>query len=266
MSIKRLKQYMDKIDDGVAINYPSFLKFVEALSLDLTLSPELFKAVKVKGDKYVVTFLNDQLAASLKRLAETDVSQRSSLAQQNSSHETGASGSLVIFKQAFGHSQVLEFDQDGNFTPAFNQSKTCLILENIDNFLNAELTFTYLAKNSSLDKNSATDVYFASGNAITNKLHNNLFNRYQSIFLALDLDLGGLKIASTFISTFGDNKVEYLLPVDIDARLKRVEKRKESDYLKKVEAIGRNMPSLAAACSLITKHRKILEQESYIHG
>jgi len=257
---------MDKIEDGVAINYPSFYKFVEALNLDQTISPDLFKAVKDKGDQYVVTILSSQLESSLKQLAETDVSQRSSLAQQNSSHSTGAGGSLVVFKQTFGHSQVLEFDRGGNFTPEFNQTKICLILENIDNFLNAKSTFAFLAKNSSLDQGEPVDIYFASGNAITNKLHQNLFKHYEAIYLALDLDLGGLKIANTFKSTYGDNKVEYLIPIDIEARLNQVVKRKNSDYLKQIEAIGRNTPSLVEACSLIIKHRKILEQESYIYG
>lgn len=266
MAIKRLKQYMDKIECGEAINYPSFYKFVEGLNLDLIISPGLFKAVKVKGDNYVVAIVSDKLADSLKRLAETDVTKRSSLAKQNSSHETGAGGSLVNFKQDFGHSRSIEFDRNGNFTPIFNQTKTCLLVENLDNFLNAKMTFAYLAKNSPIDQGEPVDVYFASGNAITNKLHYTLFQRYSVIYLALDLDLGGLKVAKTFKSTYGDNRVKFLMPVDVEARLKQVKKRKKSDYLKKVEAIGRNTPSLAEACELITRHRKILEQESYIDG
>ncbi|MAX51820.1 MAG: hypothetical protein CMH22_07540 [Methylophaga sp.] len=266
MSVRRLKQYLDKIEIGLAINYPAFYRLVEALKLDFTVSHSLFSANKVKDDKYIVTILSARLHSDLKRLAETDTRQRSSLAQQNRSHETSVGGSLLVFKQNFGHSQVIEFDRHGQFSPQITQTNKCLILENCDNFLNARSTFTFLAKNAPFDECDPIDIYYASGNAISNKLHHSLFKHYQSIYLALDLDLGGLKIANILKLMYGDDKVEFLLPIDIEARLQHVVRRRQHDYLEQVDLIGRNTPSLRPVCDLITKYGKTLEQESYIYG
>ncbi len=266
MSVKRLRPYMDKIEKGIAINYPAFLKMVEALSLDLTLTHAMLSAEKQKGDLYIVTIEEERLKQELDRLAKTDVSDRSTLAEQNSSHQTRVSGSLLIYKHAFEHSQVIEFDRNGNFTFPYTPTTFCLVIENCDNFLNAKSTYSFLAKNAPFEDHEPVDIYFASGNAITNHLHKKHLARYETIYLALDIDRGGLKIASTLKNTYGDQKVQFLMPFEIEERLKKVVQRKDKDYLRQVEKIGLTMPSLEPVCKLITDHRKTLEQESYING
>lgn len=148
-----------------------------------------------------------------------------------------------------------------NTRQVFFTKRACLIIENAESFLFYKDTFRNLAKGEETFDLDEIDIYYAAGNSINNRLHKPLLKQYKVIYLALDIDLGGLKIAQTLKKTYGNEDVVFLLPNKLEERLEKVVQEKSVEYLE----VKMSTPSLKTPCNHILRSRKILEQESTLH-
>ena len=265
MSSSQLGLYLKKIDENIPINYPKFKKLVRSLNLPYSLRKESINSRKVKGDLYHVQILSRDLEKALRKMADLDRHSRVSLATQNRSHSKKVSGSILSCRKEGNHPYIIRFEHSGSFhSPAdYQPSATCLVIENLENFLQISKTLEVL-KNLLPLSPDPVEIVFADGMSVANSFHKKYFSQFNEILLFLDLDAGGLNIAAAVHNLVPEASVVFLIASTTEKALENVESLQGSEYLKKIEAIGRSHVFLRRAAELICYHRKIIEQEAFL--
>lgn len=266
MSIRQIKNYLDKIGEAKPINYPKFKKLVGSLGLPYELNSSTVYMKKIKRDLYEVRILSNELEDALKKFTELNYESRVSLASQNKSHYQKVSGSMLICRKGQEHPYVVVFDREGNYqSPISCDPKTsCLIIENLENFLFVQNTLDSLSSDSLLVPNQISDLIFSDGKAITNSLHHEFLSSFDRLFLFLDLDRGGLKIAASLKKSLPQAEMVFLISQHTKTMLSNVVSMESPEYLKEVEVLGRDNPFLYDAATLILEYRKTIEQEAFL--
>lgn len=245
-----------------------FTAQLSQLALSHRFSPADITARKVKGQQYCITHINSELERELQHLIASIGNDRVSAARQNRSHNHKVDGSLLVVRQGLQHPNVVLFDELGKYQYPNNQSQLALIIENRQNFISITKTVHFLQKHTNLASVciDELDIVFAGGNEVSNTLHKSFFEQYQHIYLCFDVDLGGLTIARNIIALLPDKSITFLVPSDIDTRLRAVTEIQSSTYVDEVISIGCACSQLSSYAKLIKDHRRILEQESYLYG
>lgn len=265
MSLKQIKRYLDNIENNKPINLSKFFKVVDMLSLETSRASDDVKAYKYGGDLYIVTEIEVKLKEELYLLTSSNDWNRESLAQQNRSHDANVDGSFIIIRSSNNLPTLITIGGNGDVVSGFDQKKQALLIENRQNFLKINETMKFINEYTNTNLAPDLDIIFTEGNAITNALHKSFLTEYEHLFLLLDLDLGGLTIAKNLAELLPNTTMKLILPLDIEERILKVVEVQPHDYLEKVFNLGNNYPLLSVAASIIHKHKKILEQESYLN-
>lgn len=265
MSIKSLKKYIEDIDNRRTIHLTKFITLIEMFSLPHQYMSTDIDARKIKGTQYQVERVNEHLMALLRHLVNDGGTDRISAARQNRSHSHKVKGSLFLIRKRDAHPNVVIIDEAGHFQYPKKISKKALVVENRQNFIYTKRTLTFLEKYTQFESEQDIDVIFGEGNEISNSLHKQFLTQYEHLYLFLDLDLGGLITARNLISLLPKTPIEFLIPADIESRLKNVTEISDVGYIQKVIDIGSACPPLAPFAKLIKEHRCTLEQESYLN-
>jgi len=263
--MKRLSNYIKSIDSDAPINLNGFFKLVDSLRLSHQREPQDVDATKCKGQLYQVTRINEVLMSELRLLATDNENSRVSAAIQNRSHSVKVNGSFLLMRDKLANPVVVMIDGSGEYFSPIPQSEQVLVIENRQNFIDAEMMITFLEKHTAFNFLPTMNVIFSEGNEISNGLHKKFLSNYRCIHLCMDVDLGGLTIARNLMSLLPDTEFNFLVPDDIEKRLDRVVERETLHYLEDVIKIGLSTPALAPYAKLIKDKQKILEQESYLH-
>jgi hypothetical protein len=265
MSLKQIKRYLDNIENNKPINLSKFFKVVDVLSLETSRASDDIKAYKHSGDLYIVTEIEAKLKQELYLLTSSNDWNRESLAKQNRSHGANVDGSFIIIRSSNNLPTLITIGGNGEVVSGFEQKQQALLIENRQNFLKINETMKFIKEYANSDLPPDLDIIFTEGNAITNALHKPFLSEYEHLSLLLDFDLGGLTIAKNLTELLPNTSMKLILPLDIEERLSKVVEVKPPDYLEKVFDLGSNYPILTVAASIIHKHKKILEQESYLN-
>ena len=275
MSVARLRKILANIDAGKPINLNLFLKSIESLSLRDRIEPDDIKYSKVKGDKYRVEYIKPSLLTSLNAYAGDEQGSRITAAAQNQSHSQKVIGSylnilLLAHEKSAAYPVFISFDTKGCVTYPPNTTSTetsacdLLIIENVQLFLFWQRTVSFLRARCGFDSTSF-DIALGRGNEISNTYHKKFLSKYQTIYLCLDIDLGGLMIAKNLIKLVPGTPYQFLMPDNIDNYLSRVVEQIDLKTLNDIRAIGLQHPGLFNASRIISKHIKTIEQESFLH-
>lgn len=261
-----LKPFIDKIEDDKPINLIRFYNLVDKLNLSRPRKAEDVEARLVKGNLYNVTYIDKALLCQLESIANVDCESRICASLQNNSHATKVSGSFIVIRSGFELPEVVMIDDTGQFKDAKTELSQALIIENRQNFIDVEQTVTFLETQTAFKMNTGTTVIFSEGNQITNTLHKEYLFQFKRLYLCMDFDLGGLRIADTLMSLLPDKEITFLVPGDIASRLDSIVQIKPAEYIDDVIKIGLKNPLLMSFAKLIKEKRKVLEQEGYLHG
>jgi len=263
--MSRLSNYIKNIDAEKPINLNAFYKLVDSLRLTHPREAQDVGAIKHKGQLYIVTQIKDELIAELRILTEVNGVTRAAAATQNKSHSVNVSGSFLLIREQFSNPVVVMIDTDGEHHSPIPLSAEALVLENRQNFIDADLMISFLEKHTAFRLTPKMNIIFSEGNEISNALHKKLLSKYQQLHLCLDVDLGGLTIARNLMSLLPDTQFNFLMPDDIAERLDNIVEREQAGYIDEVIKIGLSTPALAPVAKLIKDKQKTLEQESYLH-
>lgn len=275
MSVASLRRTLANIDAGKPINLSSFLNSIESLNLKERIKSDDVKFSKVKGDKYRVTYIKPSLMSSLRAYTGDEQASRITAAAQNQSHSQKVIGSyLNILLSAHNSDKsypvFISFDTDGRVTypPNTPLTKTgscdLLIIENVQLFLFWHRTVSFLRARCGFDSISF-DIALGRGNEISNTYHQHFLSKYQTIYLCLDIDLGGLMIAKNLMHLVPGTPCQFLIPDNIDNYLNKVVEQIDLKTLNSIRAIGLQHSELFNASRAISKHIKTIEQESFLH-
>lgn len=263
---KSIDSYLRKIDAGNPIPYLQFLKILQSPDLNLNFKSSDIKVRKVSGTLYRVTQLDPALREELNTIVTEQFSDRVSGAKQNRSHAYSVNGSMLLCRDGNFHPYVVMFDTDGHYTPQPKCISSALLIENRQNFICIDKTLPFVAKHCGLDPSDLENMVtiFTEGNAISNILHKQFLSQFEKIYLLLDVDSGGLQIASNIISMLPYSKIRFLVPTDIHQRLEKVRASAAIDAIEKSIKLGARHPQLTHVARLIHTTQRELEQESYL--
>lgn len=275
MRVARLRKILDNIDAGKPINLNFFLQSINSLNLRDRIHSDDIRSSKVKGDKYRVEYIKPSLMASLRNYVGNGQESRITAASQNQSHSQKVIGSyLNIVLSAHENDKAypvfVSFDIEGRVSYPPNTSITrtgscdLLIIENVQLFLFWQRTVSFLRARCGFNSTSF-DIALGRGNEISNTYHKQFLSKYQTIYLCLDIDLGGLMIAKNLISLVPDTPYQFLMPDNIDNYLSKVVEQIDLKTLNDIRAIGLQYSGLFIAARTISKHIKTIEQESFLH-
>lgn len=264
--MKQLQTYLDKIENEEAIDLAKFKTLIDKSSLKTKELVHEIQARRVAAQRYHVRVIPESLLLDLHALAQASGTDRISAAQQNRSHHHRVSGSFMVARKRDQHPDVILFDAEGKWTGWSEQSEQALLLENRQNFLDIEATLEFLHECTEMDVPETLDVIFCDGNAGSNRLHQKFFSSYQKLWLFLDLDLGGLKIARNIDQLVKKVEKTFILPFDIEDRLANVVEVCESDYLNKIRHLATESSLISTPTKLILKTYRKLEQEAHLYG
>lgn len=253
------------INQGKAINLTRFIALIKSLNLERELQNNDIEARKHKGEFYIVRHINNDLMYSLTTLVDSG-SSRVETARQNRSHSTKVSGSFVLVREATNDPFVVIVNEHGNYHSTLKYSSRVLIVENRQNFIDIDKMMLFLIDRTSFEYEDGINVIYSEGNEITNSLHKQFLSRYEHIFLCLDFDLGGLRIANNLMNLLPNTTFDFLVPSDIENRLDQIQECVNKEYLDQVINLGICNAKLAPYAQIIKNKKKVLEQEGYLYG
>lgn len=265
MSLRRLAGYLAKIQINDPISLPKFSSVVDKLLLSSGYSSKDISARKYEGDLYVDVNIPGALLEELTLLAAGIGGTRIEAARQNRSHSVKVNGSILIVRKGEGFPFIVMINDHGVCTSPSSQSQAALLIENRQNFIDITNTLRFLTKKTSFEYVPSMDIILCDGNQITNSLHKRFLSRYSYLYLFLDFDLGGLCIADGLSKLLPGIQYKYLVPDDIEIRLKNVVELQSRQYIDDVIRIGVTNSDLAPLAKLIRDNGKIIEQEGYLY-
>jgi len=263
--MSRLSNYIKNIDSEKPINLNAFYKLVDSLRLTHTREAQDIVATKHKGQLYIVTRINDELIAELRILTEVNGVTRTAAATQNKSHSVNVNGSFLLIRNKSASPVVVMINADGEHYNPIPLSAEALVLENRQNFIDAEQMVDFLETHTAFRLTPKMNIIFSEGNEISNALHKKFLSQYERLHLCMDVDLGGLTIARNLMSLLPETQFNFLVPDNIAERLDKIVEREQAGYIDEVIKIGLSTPALAPVAKLIKDKQKTLEQESYLH-
>ncbi len=262
---KQLSSILKKIDEGIAVNLQTFLKTIERVGLNTSEIKNSLMLERSKGDLYYVSFKDFAIREQLHKVALNKDQTHISASLQNNSHSYNVDCSFILARRLFDHPYVITFNEDGQYySPENDICSRLLVIENLSCFMNIEKSIKFLQSNCGYSPDINSCIVFGAGNQINNKLHDSFLKSFDQVFLFLDVDVGGLKIAKT-IASICKSSVRFIIPSNIEDRLREVEVGLNENQREYVFATGNNTPFLADICSVMLKTNKSIEQQSFIY-
>lgn len=264
-NISQLAKYINNIQRGRPINLLRFKTMVDKLNLACEFNIHDVQARKDKGQLYIVTKIDAVLMRDLVCLVANGDESRAVAARQNRSHTQKVNGSFLIVREGENNPSVVIIDNQGDYSSNIQYSSKALIIENRQNFIDISSMFRFLSKYTDFVYEEGINVVFSEGNAIANSLHQSFLSQFSHIYLCLDFDLGGLKIANNLMNLLPDKSIDFLVPNDIVLRLKSVVELADQTVIQRIVELGMKNSKLAHYAKIMKDNNKTLEQEEYLN-
>lgn len=251
-----LNQYLARIEQGKVINLD---RFIACLPYSDPLQwRQVYKAVRVRGGYQLTVIDEDEHQALFKPLMQDRVS----AAKQGRSHDfpTTFSHILVLNQHCISGIPFVVLSEPGGFKTEGNLcGKQAVIVENVENFYRFE---PFLAAIDRPGLIACCDILLGAGNQICDQLNLPFLSKYDVIYCAQDLDLGGLTIYQTLKKALP--QCQWLSPPDWEVHREKFNLvPKNSEHLAKAIQLAREL-GLTQEAELMNQTRAFLEQESFL--
>lgn len=184
------------------------------------------------------------------------------------SHQVPVEGSLIVLQEHEQANSYVALSRDGlNWTPLPGPQQHLVLIENMQNFLCSQETFSFLYKKCGFsDSPSNTLLAYGAGNAATKACHTFFYQKFSSISCLFDMDLGGITIYASIkkLLVSSEVRLSFLIPQDLDLRLKRSRCFLSEQERCTLYQFALDHPELEPAISLMLITQKKLEQEVYL--
>jgi hypothetical protein len=261
----QIYKYLNKIKSGETLNFDSFKKQLLKQGIDDKAIFTIFKTERKSRTNYLVEVLDQALFSQLLvDYPEHKIEDRVSAAKAGNSHRHVVSQAMVILWPAQKNHPIVVLNNADNINSPVTLAKRLLIIENQENFIQKQQTLRFLQQQFTDFNDKELDIALGAGNAITNRLNKSFFNQYQQIDCLLDLDMGGLEIFKNLINLTQHPKLNFLLPACAGKLLQQSKIHLKEDQLISLRQYYKQYPLLRPVIKLISKHKKMLEQELYL--
>lgn len=262
----RLAGYLKAVKVGKLVNFSILVKELTKKSVPPSIIDEIFSAELVKPKKYRVR-IRDEIAFNelCVRFDNGVVGSRQQAALYGDSHRIKVSGSYLLLRHIQQPQPVVVwFEGDQVHCPVV-QSRAALLIENLENYIALNQVKALLDQCGIAADIHQLDIIYASGNRVTNKLHQPFFREYEQILCLFDVDVGALKMYQSLCQLLPDVELNFIYPQDVAARLAASERRMSS----KERADLLNYQGISAELDQLIQWMRYsgtkLEQEAYLH-
>ncbi len=251
-----LNQYLEKIEQGKAINLD---RFIESLPFtDAFEWRSVYQATRVR-DGYQLTIIDQNKHQALYL---PDAQDRVDAANNGRSHDIACSYAHILVLNRLCQSEipfVVLSDANGFKTEGKLVGKHAVIIENVENFYHFRAFLSVLQRSDLIEN---CDILLGAGNQICDRLNHSFLAQYEAIYCAQDLDLGGLTIFQTLQKSLP--QCHWLAPADWELyRNKFRFAPKNATQLTKAIALARKL-GLTQEADLMNQTRAFLEQEALL--
>lgn len=267
--MNKIKKILADIDEGKPINLNALTSCIKQYGLYEGDLHDAIDGTLLKPLAYKVNGMTQELRDSLDKYSRHNDDNKASAAIQNRSHSVKMDSALIVCRFGTQHPFVITIDELGQFnSPVPIDTKHVIIIENQTNFMAIEQTQTFLHDYCQVEKVICQEALYiwGMGNQISHKLKVSFLSTFTQLYLHLDIDLGGLQIASNLIGSLPQQNVVFILPHDINERLDNVAKPLSDNEIDGIVTIGRRHLVLSAAATAMKDSRRGIEQESFLYG
>lgn len=261
----RLASYLQAIKAGKLMNFSALVKELTKKSVPQSTIDRCFMAELLKQQKYRVHIVDEVGFNELyERFFSDAINSRTAAALAGNSHRTKVSGSYLLLRRSQHTQPVVVWFEGGSFHCPVVQSRIAILVENLENYISIDQLPILLNRcGISIDINQA-DIIYASGNRVTNKLHQPFLQQYKQIFCLFDVDLGALKMYQSLHLLLSSTELRFLYPLDIVKRLNVSERRMsatERANLLRYQGLSTDLDQLIR---FMRNSGTKLEQETYL--
>ena len=255
-----LKNYLNQIVAGKAINYNKFLKILPPQYQHR--KHELFSTELLAPNSWKVIFLDDQVRTDLFSIAEKPTS-RIHAADQGDSHRisTTVSYLLAYHEHSPDKRPDIVYLDEVQTIQGFKSKKLLLLVENEENFF--QYAFMCSAVSLALGESVSlknTDIALGSGMKVSTELNVKWYKNYDRVLCAFDYDLAGLQMYSSIKDRLQEKAI-FVQPNDYSNWLSSFKKVPESAAkLQKARELAVRL-GFTELSQVFTETRKFMEQE-----
>ncbi len=261
----RLATYLNAIKVGKLVNFTVLVNELTKKSVPDSIINACFAAELVKPQKYRVQILDKACFSDLcERFAGRSADSRVAAALNGDSHRTRVSGSYLLLRNKKHPQPVVVWFEGGKFVCPIPQSRTAILIENLENYIVFDQLSVFLNLCGVTVDITNVDVIYASGNQVTNKLHQPFLEEYEQLLCLFDIDLGALKMYQSLCQLLPEVDLIFVYPKDIVERLRASDRRMDASERADLLNYRDITPELDLLIQLMRDNGTKLEQETYL--
>lgn len=263
-----ITKHLVQLEKGAAVNWKVTNRLLLKAGISKQQIDEAFTVTAYGNDIYQVQIANKELFSDIQSLVNISIASKSSRTSASvigNTHAVSVCGAMLIVWHAEEGMPVVRVFDDNNSTPVPTKPNI-LIIENEECFLNKESTYQFAKQYCGLScPIEDIEFLFGSGNSITNKrILPYLKSTVGDVYCLFDIDFGGLRIfANLLAGGLPQKKTHYLVPSDLENRLKNSKRKASAEELGKLDQIYGVSTKTDQVVSAIRYYNTTLEQESY---
>lgn len=208
--IHHLKPYIEKIKARVPINYTAFQDACNKVGISTNLFRDIFSVTrdgKLKKGQYDVKVKDSELFDKyFARYLHESGDLKVTAALHGNSKTKKTNGAVLNFKHCLTDHHGISICFLNNETTFISSSKSLLIVENLNNFINPNGTITGLPS----EFNNFNTIW-GSGIDIASEQYTNFLSSYENIYCFFDYDLGGFKTYTSLYSKLSNTNISFYL-------------------------------------------------------
>lgn len=261
-----LAKFILDIKASKGINWPQFRRGLIKLGLVESELNKIFSVTRYSDVVYEVTVTEPAHLDHISSLISQNTEQsRPAASHRGNSHAVNVDGALLV-ANIKGNKTPYNYLFNHDSKVASPPKEHCIIIENLECFLNIEQTFRFMASVCQIDCD-IDDVEFiwAAGNSISNTLIIPYLKQFKGMAYCLfDVDLGGLTIYANLLKAgLNPDKTHFVVPADIKQRLAKSKRKMEEKHLDALSNIFGLTETTNQIITLLRFYKTTLEQESY---
>lgn len=256
--------YLQKIEASEPIRFEVFQGLLLKEGYLLREIRATFNAVKIKPNLYRVEVLDRSILVCLiRRYAPSGVPGRVGAALDGDSHRSGVSATLPLIRNLNNPFPVVVVCSDNSWVAPRPVLRRVVIVENHENFIRFQETFSLLA-NLLPGEIDSIELMLGSGNQVTNGLNLELLRSFDQVYCLFDVDLGGLRMFSTLWQMLPDKRPCFLYPDDIQQRLAASRFPMDMSQRQSISVYAGLSQATDTLITLMRDAGCMLEQETYL--
>lgn len=261
----RLATYLNAIKAGKLVNFTVLVKELIKKSVPESTINDCFAAELVKPQKYRVQIMDEACFSGLcERFVGRSADSRVSAALNGDSHRTKVSGSYLLLRNKKHPHPVVVWFEGGKFVCPIPQSRTAILIENLENYIVLDQLLVFLNRCGVSVDITNVDVIYASGNQVTNTLHQPFLKEYEQLLCMFDIDLGALKMYHSLCQLLPGADLSFVYPTDIEKLLRASDRRMDASERADLLNYRDITPELDLLIQLMRDNGTKLEQETYL--